>query len=221
MNPANVQSIDALKEFRLALWKFAELAGRALMDAEGEIQRTQIWLETEQDSYWRGQIQRRTELVTRARNALLEKKLYKSTDGGRPSAVDEEKAFKLAVARLDEANQKMQSVRRFIRVLQREVLLYRGQVQPLSNALQQEIPTAAERLESLVASLEKYATGGEAELTAAAAWQAFEPPTPSMARAEPPAPPPEPSGDPARGDPAPPPLTDPGPSPDGGGNGHP
>ena len=52
---ARVESIDALRNFKRALQKFAEAASVALGDAESEIQRTQIWLETEQRSHWNNQ----------------------------------------------------------------------------------------------------------------------------------------------------------------------
>ena len=122
MDSARVQSIDALKDFKASLWRFATVAARVLSDAESEMQRIRIWLETEQQSYWRGQIQKRTELATRARDAMLAKKLYKNMDGTPASAVEEEKAMKLAVQRLEEANHKLSYVRRYIQHLQKEML---------------------------------------------------------------------------------------------------
>ena len=65
--------------------KFAEGACVALGDAESEIQRTQIWLETEQRSHWHNQVRVRTEKVTRAKEALRMKKLYKDATGSRQS----------------------------------------------------------------------------------------------------------------------------------------
>jgi hypothetical protein len=197
MESARVQSIDALKTFRLSLWKFAEVAARVLTDADGEMQRMRIWLETEQQSYWRGQIQKRSELVTRARDAMLSRKLYKNVDGTHPSAVEEEKALKLAVQRLEEANQKFNHVRRYMQHLQKQILLYQAQVQQLANAIQVEVPMAAGRLEDLVTSLEAYVAGGMADRTLAASEPAPSGPVPSgetepsMARPEPPPPPPE------------------------------
>ena len=49
---AHVDSIDALKTFRVALIKFAEEANAALATAEAEMQRTVGWLERDQLSFW-------------------------------------------------------------------------------------------------------------------------------------------------------------------------
>jgi len=192
MESARVQSIDALKAFRTSLWKFAEVAARILSDADAEMQRMRIWLETEQHSYWRNQIQKRTELVARAKDAVLSKKLYKNIDGTRAGAIEEEKALQLAIRRLEEANHKFENVRRYTQRLQKELLLYQGQVQRLANAVQVEVPMAAARLEDLVASLEAYVAGGRPEESVPAAGTieephpATQPPAESMARPAPP-----------------------------------
>ena len=64
-----VESLDALRSFKIALVKFAEAANVALGDADSELQRTLTWLETEQLSYWQGQHRKRAEMVTRAKEA--------------------------------------------------------------------------------------------------------------------------------------------------------
>src|SRR3989442_4107651 len=74
---ARVESIDALRDFRAALWKFAEVAQVALGDAESELSRTLMWLENEQTSYWAGQVRKRHAAVTAAVEKLREKKLFK------------------------------------------------------------------------------------------------------------------------------------------------
>lgn len=189
MNRASVQSIDSLKTFRVSLWKFAELANRALNDAEAEVQRALVWLETEQRSYWRGQVQKRSELVTRAREAVLAKKLYANVDGTRQTAIEEEKALKVAVLRLEEAREKSDNVRRWLPRLQKEALLYRGVAQRLSHLVQQEIPAAVNHLDNLISSLEAYvglAPAGAAPASPEpAAWDG-EAGMPSMACGEPP-----------------------------------
>ena len=112
-NPVHVESIEALKMFRRAIIKFMEAAGVALGDAESEMQRRLNWLENEQDSYWQGQIRKRQEDVSKARDAVRQKKLFKDCAGRTPSADQEEKALRLAIARLEEAERKLAAVRRF------------------------------------------------------------------------------------------------------------
>src|SRR5688572_2944734 len=123
---ARVESVDALRAFRQALIKFAETANVALADAEGEMTRVLVWLETEQDTYWQSQIRKRHEDLERAREALRQKKLYKTPTGNTQSAVEEEKMLKIAQRRLEEAEQKLKNVRRYVPRLQKELQNYKG-----------------------------------------------------------------------------------------------
>lgn len=153
---ARVDSLDVLKDFKAVLWKFQEAAIIALGDAESEVQRTLTWLETEQDSYWQGQVRKCQELVVRAKEAVRMKKVFKDSTGRQQSAVDEEKALQLAVRRLAEAEQKLASTRRWARLLQKEIELYKGGVQRFATTVQSEIPAAAAHLEKLAAKLDAY-----------------------------------------------------------------
>src|SRR5205814_7337188 len=67
---ARIQDIDALRALKRALWKFSEISAAAIADAEGDVQRTMMWLETEQRSHWQHQLRMRHELVNRAKEAL-------------------------------------------------------------------------------------------------------------------------------------------------------
>ena len=85
---ARVDSIDVLKEFKTAIWKFQEAASASLGDAEAETHRVLMWLQTEQDSYWQHQIRKREELVTRCKEAVRMKKIFKDSSGRQQSAID-------------------------------------------------------------------------------------------------------------------------------------
>ena len=104
---ARVENVDALKEFRTRLIKFAEQAQTALADAEGEVQRVLVWLETEAHTHWSAQIRKRHEAVEKAKDAVRQKKLFKSPTGSTQSAVEEEKALRMAQKRLEEAEEKL------------------------------------------------------------------------------------------------------------------
>jgi hypothetical protein len=164
-----VESIDALKHFRVALFKFQEAANSALSDAESEMFSTLRWLENEQLSHWQTQIRKRHELLERAKEALRMKKLFKDSSGRYPSAVEEEKAVRLCQSRLEEANEKLVATKKYARVLQRELQVYKGSVQRFATTVQSDIPVAAATLDSLVESLEAYvALTPGADATAAA-----------------------------------------------------
>lgn len=154
--PARVENVDLLRAFRTTLVKFAEAANVALSDAEGEIHRTMVWLEGEAPSYWQGQIRKRQELVSRAREAVRQKKVFKDSTGGRPSAVDEEKALAKAMRALQEAEEKFAAVKRARARLQKELDLYKGSVQRFATDVQVGIPAAVSKLDKLTAALEAY-----------------------------------------------------------------
>jgi hypothetical protein len=154
---ARIDNVDALREFRTRLIKFAEVAQVALADAEGEMQRVLVWLETEANTYWSGQIRKRHEAVEKAKDAVRQKKLFKSPTGSTQSAVEEEKMLRMAQKKLEEAEEKLKNVRRYTPRLQKEISIYKGGVQRLSTTVSSDIPTAIGRLDRMVAAVEAYA----------------------------------------------------------------
>ena len=115
-----VEDIHAFTLFRTALIKFAQASSNALASAESEISRTKSWLENEQTTYWQSQLRKRTEELTKARDALRQKKLYKDSSGRVPSAVDEEKAMSRAAAAVEYVNEKINAVKRWRPRLEKE-----------------------------------------------------------------------------------------------------
>lgn len=189
---ARVESVDALKKFRAALCKFAEAASVTLDEAQTQILRTSHWVHQDQHNHWKRQIQKRTELYTRAKSALNRKKLMKTPLGGRYSCVEEEKALAVAERRLEEARQKLDNVRHWRRALDKESESYQAIAQGLSVALQAEIPTALAQLDNMIVALEAYAISTApaeqpSEAPATTEETLVQPePGPSMARAVPP-----------------------------------
>lgn len=177
---ARVESVDALAAFRTMLVKFAEAANTALADAESEAQRVLVWLETEQDTYWQGQIRKRHDDVERCKDAVRQKRLYKSPTGSTQSVVEEEKALRVAVRRLEEAEQKLRNVRRWIPRLQKEISVFKGGVQRLTTTVLADIPVALSRLNKMIAALKQYAA---LSITAGGVMEGMEEAAQTMARA--------------------------------------
>lgn len=153
-----VESVEALTKFRAALCKFASTVQVALDEAEAEIQRTSFWVKQEQHNYWKRQAEKRAELYTRAKSELNRKKAEKTALGGRYSCVDEQKALAAAERRLEEAKQKLTSVRRWSRLLDEESSSYLATAQGMSLAVQVEVPNALAQLDNMVKALEAYAS---------------------------------------------------------------
>src|SRR4051794_36403958 len=146
---ARIDSVDALRMFRTALVKFAGMAQVSLGDAEGEMARILVWLETEANTYWSGQIRKRHEAVEKCKDAVRQKKLFKSPSGSSQSAVEEEKQLRIAQKRLEEAEEKLKNVRRYIPRLQKEISIYKGGVQRLATNISSDIPMAISRLDKM------------------------------------------------------------------------
>jgi hypothetical protein len=153
---ARVESVDALKEFRVALIKFAETANGALGDCESEVQRMQMWLENDQTSHWTSQIRKLTEVVSRAKEALRMKKVFKDATGSKGSYVDEEKALAKATRALDEAQQKMAATKSWARKFPKEASAFKGSIQRMSTFVLSDVPVAAAKLDRMTAALKAY-----------------------------------------------------------------
>jgi len=153
---AKVEDLDAIKSLKRAIWKFAEAANVALGDAESEMNRAVMWLEGEQRAYWEGQVRKRHALVERAKEAVRMKKIFKDSTGRQQTAVDEEKALKVAQKRLEEAEQKVIAVKKHTARLRKETLLYKGHVQRFATAVQNDLPMASAQLDGLLDRLQKY-----------------------------------------------------------------
>ncbi len=153
---AKVKSLDALRDFKAALLEFIDEGKGALSGASSDIQRTVWWLQQDRRAHWEREIRQRTEKVAQAKSELYRKQLQATADGGRPSDVDERKALQKAQMALEEAQRKLEATKKWAAALDREFLLYRGQVQPLGRVLDADLPKAVIKLDRMVTALEKY-----------------------------------------------------------------
>jgi hypothetical protein len=174
---ARIDSIAELRAFRIQLIKFADACNVALGDAEADMQRTLQWLERDQQSYWNNQLAKRAEIVARCKEAVRMKKLFKSPTGSQQSAVEEEKALRIAIRNYEEAEQKIIACKQWSKRLQKEVMMYKGGVTRFTSVLGGDIPRALAALDAMASSLEEYAAlsagaGGAAAAAAAGGYSA-------------------------------------------------
>ncbi|MGD0541046.1 MAG: hypothetical protein ABSB33_05980 [Tepidisphaeraceae bacterium] len=186
---ARVDSTDAIKDFRVYLTKFQESASLALGDADSDVNRAVRWLEGEGLNLWLSAIRKRQEEVAKAEEAFRFKRLYKDASGSMPSAIEEQKAVQNAKKRLAEAQEKLASVKKWTRQLQKEIVMYRGGVSRFAGTVSSGVPAAIAHLGTKLDELDKYmeisaGPAGEGPEAAAAAGGAVrEGPGASMARA--------------------------------------
>jgi hypothetical protein len=145
---ANVRSIDAIRDFRVALAKFCEQGNHALAAVDIEINRTLDWLGHDQFKFWKEEIRRREDRVNEAKIDLHRCQLSKNAAGETPACSDQK--------RLADAEEKLENVRRWLHIIEHEVSEYRPPSQQLASTIDSTLPRALSMLERKLASLEAY-----------------------------------------------------------------
>lgn len=156
--PVNVRSIDVLRDFRAHLRSFGEDAKNALAAVEMEISRMSDWLANDRRLYWQGEIRRRRDELATARNELNRKKTA-NTLGGDANLAEPRDLVREATQRLEEAEQKLERVRRWVPQLQQAIAEYRGQSRPLADMVDGDLEHSLALLERMIRALEEYAEG--------------------------------------------------------------
>jgi len=154
MTQARVTSLDALRDWKLALTKFKETAQDALVGAELAARRAFDWLD-DQQKFWQVEVRRREDQLHQVKGELWRKKNMPILEK-HPDCTMEEKAVRKALARLDEAHGKLATTKRWRPLLQRAVDEYAGDGRQLASMLEADLPRALVRLEQKIAALERY-----------------------------------------------------------------
>lgn len=151
---ARVRSISALREFRPALIKFIEEARAALVAAEADASRTIEWIVREQQPFWKKEIRRRQDELTRCKTNLINRQ--RTASGDPRSAVEERKALEKAQRRLEEARTRFENTRYWLRQLEKEHMAYKGTAQMLAGQIITLEDKALHDLDRMAAALEEY-----------------------------------------------------------------
>ena len=156
-NGARVYSLESLKEFETALLKFAYTVSASLEEADSEVQRTLLWLNLEQDRYWKSQLRVRNEAYMQAKQVLKRKEyLDKSPLGSNSSYLDERKAIALAKMRYEQAQTKYKNVKHWIIKLEEEAMTFKAAANNLMTLVDLDLPQARAQIDSMVTALERY-----------------------------------------------------------------
>ena len=151
----SVTSIDALKEFRVALALYGEDAMAGLGAVDAEVRKTILWLQQDRPYYWQEQIKRRRQMVTEAKAELFQKKLQQKKDY-HPSMSEPMEKLRHAEAALADAEKRLGLVRKWQPVLQQAALEYRASTRRIHDMAAGEVPRAVGLLGRLIDALEAY-----------------------------------------------------------------
>ena len=153
---ADITSIPAIREFKVALLKFQDEGRSSLELLQIEMQRVLQWDEHDRPAYWTAQIRRAFDLVAQTRSALRTCEM-RSVAGRRPSCIEEKQAFAAAKRRLQHCEEQVRRVKRWGVKLHQERDDFRGRISALSRVVEQQIPQMTALLDRISTALEDYA----------------------------------------------------------------
>ena len=179
---ADVRSIDALREWHAA----ATTYGSSLLDASSsvamEIRRGFDWL-AEQQARWQRSIRDCEDEVTRAKAELSARK-FTDWSGREPDTTVQEKALRLAKAKLEHAEDQVEKIRAWIGRLPKMIEdIYDGPARKLTTFLEVDLARGQASLNRRIGSLENYA-GLRPDYSPAPSAGSALPPAPSPAPPE-------------------------------------
>ncbi|MFM8640467.1 MAG: hypothetical protein ACKOEL_07525 [Planctomycetota bacterium] len=156
-----VADIETIARFRAALVQAAETFGLALEEAEGDIERTVVWLQTERPDTWRRRIRKAQDEVVACKGALYRKQEIKATPEARPSVVDERKALERAQRRLEHAEEKLRATKRWANELPRQMAIFKGALSTMHVLLDRDMPRMNAMMRRMEEHLDDYLRGGD------------------------------------------------------------
>jgi hypothetical protein len=152
---ANVQSVEAIREFRAALSEFCKDVLEALTSVELESRRLEEWLTHEQPVYWRRQLLERQDEVQHAKSALFRKQLV-TISGRQPDVIEEKKALRKAHERVEEAEEKIERCRKWSREVRQAIDEFSGPANQLAGFVDGKPPPCMLDLDEIICRLDAY-----------------------------------------------------------------
>jgi hypothetical protein len=157
MNPgADVTSLPVLHDWYAAVAEFRTEAQTALTALDLSLRRSRDWMD-EQQQHWRRQIRVCEEEVVQAKTELSNRR-YKDRDGHTPDCTVQEENLRLAKARLEFAEDRLEAVRRWQKRLPMEIHdIYDGPIRHLTFFLDADLERGLALLARQLTALEQYA----------------------------------------------------------------
>lgn len=154
---ANVRSVEPIERFKIAMVTFAEDARNALTGVDMEIRRVRDWLIREQAMYWSTQVKKRSEQVSMARTELHRRRLSQQNSDA-ISDTEQKENLRLAQRRLEEAEDKVAKVKKWIPILEHAISEYNSASQPLGDRLTGQFENSLALIERTIQAIYDYAS---------------------------------------------------------------
>jgi len=150
--------------FRAQLILFTSQARPALEEVSSDVLRTRLWLENEQRRFWENELRQRNKKLEQAQAELMTARLSDFQD----STALQQMAVRRAQQAVQQAEEKLKSLKRWGRDLENRSAPLLKEVEQLHGFLTAEMPKAIAQLSQIVRTLDAYAEavgGGGATTT--------------------------------------------------------
>ncbi|MES2437579.1 MAG: hypothetical protein V4584_00840 [Verrucomicrobiota bacterium] len=148
-----ISSIDALEAFRADLIQYIAKARVALEDMEGDVRRTQTWLDTDRTQYWGGQMKLWTKNLHQAEQELYSANLTSP----QASNAFQKMAVVKAKRKLEEAEDKMRVLKKWRQTFENRATPLLRQLDPMFFLVGQQLPKGVFSLGESIKALQAYA----------------------------------------------------------------
>lgn len=153
---AKVRSLDDLEAFRSSLIVYITRARRGVEQADEELKHMRNWLSNDQRTHWTEQLRKRTRQLDQANAELMSAKLSTLRENITPEKLAQRKAK----AAVEEAQQKLENIRRWTREFDRLADPIARKLETLHHFLEHTMPEGVQQLAGLHRTLEDYAGTG-------------------------------------------------------------
>ena len=157
MAGANVQSIEAIRDFRSAMIMFAQQVSDSLEAMKEQVFQAVDWIENDRHRYWHQQELSAYDRISETRVAYHSAKMRKETDDFRPALIEEKEAIRAAKDRLAYCQTKLQQVKSVAIKCRHEAEEFQGRMSQLERLIETDVPKVLGLMERMLVALEAYA----------------------------------------------------------------
>ena len=153
---ADVKSIDTLAYVKAAIASYAHETGQAIAEVELEGRRAVDYITVDRAAYWKAELRRCNDLVNQAIKDLEHCRAFKKVGDNQPSCIEEKKNLEKARAKLANAEQKSEAVRRWTPVVLQQYRETCVRLVHFREVVDVDCPKAIARIERMLKSLDSY-----------------------------------------------------------------
>src|SRR4051794_25487393 len=154
LSSAQVQSVEALAEFKAALVQFRAEVQDAVASLHLDVRRAEEWLQERRKS-WERAVRECYDEVVRAKAELTRRQMVPPGDRV-PDTSQQEEDLRKAQARLRYAEDRVERCRRWVGLLAQAIEEFEGPVRRMGTRAELDLPKAAGSLERSIQRVEEY-----------------------------------------------------------------